>query len=158
MAKKPRLRPKPTEDELADMTPGQRLIYVDMEQKKEAFLAALEQCYTVWGACKAAGIGSRRTPYDWRENDEKFAKAWDDAIESAVDRLEQSMYEKALKGTDTIATIFMLKGGRPEKYKDRVANEHTGKGGGPIEVANVRDQLAAVLGGDEKPSSRKDKE
>jgi hypothetical protein len=32
---------------------------------------------------------------------------------------------------------ILLKAHRPEKFKDRVANEHTGAGGGPIATANV---------------------
>lgn len=46
--------------------------------------------------------------------------------------------------SDTLM-IFLLKGIRPEKYRERQQVEHTGKGGGPIEIDNARSELATIL-------------
>lgn len=52
--------------------------------------------------------------------------------------------------SDTLA-IFLMKAHRPEKYRDTVRNEHTGKGGGPIDYRDVTEltdeQLAAIAAG-----------
>ena len=148
--------PPPTKEQYDKLTPAQKLVLLGTEEKKAAFIEALRETYTVWSACKLVGIGSRSTVYAWRESDEAFAKAWDEAMESAVDALEENMYKKALSGKDTVATIFMLKGGRPEKYKDRVATEHTGKNGGPIEIEDSRDRLANALIGLSGKGARSD--
>jgi hypothetical protein len=58
------------------------------------------------------------TVYRWRTEDEVFAAAWDEAKEDTIDVLKASAYERALDG-DVTLTIVLLKGGRPEKYKDR---------------------------------------
>lgn len=117
----------------ASETTSETALVVDTEtsRKKRAFLDALVGKFSVYHASKASGVG-RSTVYKWREADPEFAQAWDDCQEDAVDALEQSLYERA-KEKDTIAAIFLLKGARPEKYKDRVASELTGKNGGPIE-------------------------
>jgi hypothetical protein len=45
------------------------------------FIAALRSSGLVAPAARAAGVG-RRTVYDRREQDERFAAAWDDALEA----------------------------------------------------------------------------
>ncbi len=99
-------------------------------------------------ACVDAGL-TRSRAYQWRTEDEAFAKAWDEAVEEGTDRMEDEAYRRAVQGTtkpvyqqgrkvgevqefsDTLM-IFMLKGRRPEKFKDRVANELTGPNGTPL--------------------------
>ena len=131
---------------------------------RAAFLAGLEDGMTIAAASKAAGAG-RRTMYDWREADTDFAAAWDDAYETGTDVLEDEAKRRAADGVEEpvfyqgekVATvrkysdtllIFMLKGRRPEKFKDR--HEHTGKDGGPIETKEMSDleivrRLAFIL-------------
>ena len=67
---------------------------------------------------KAAGI-SRWTAYRWRQEDPEFASRWDQALENAVDVVENPLYQKAVSG-DTICMIFYLKAHRP-KYRDRLS-------------------------------------
>jgi hypothetical protein len=98
------------------------------KQKKADFIAALAGKFSVFHAAHAAGVG-RRTVYQWRDADEEFAQAWEDAQADAVDALEQSLYERA-KMHDTVAGIFLSKGARPHIYRDRY--EVTGAGGGPL--------------------------
>ncbi len=120
------------------------------ELRKKAMLEAFAECGNVTLACEIANIG-RTTHYEWLKEDEKYAKAFDNAMEQAADRLEQEARRRAVEGTtkpvfykgeecgyireysDTLL-IFLLKGARPEKYKERVHQEQTGPGGGPIET------------------------
>ncbi len=46
--------------------------------------------------------------------------------------------------SDTLI-IFLLKGARPEKYRERADVQHSGPGGGPIEVSDARERLADKL-------------
>ena len=87
------------------------------DRQKKRFVDALTVQGTVYHAAQAAGI-SRWTAYRWREDDPAFAELWDEAIENAVDAVENAVYQKALSG-DTIAAIFYLKAQRP-KFRDRL--------------------------------------
>jgi hypothetical protein len=101
---------------------------------REKFLAAMAGTGNASVAAKAAGIG-RRTAYDYKEKDEAFRDAWDAAAEESTDVLELEARRRALKGVDEpifrgksqVGTvkkysdtllIFLLKGNRPEKFRD----------------------------------------
>ncbi len=116
------------------------LIAMNIVEKKAAFLEALGNKYTVRHAARAAGVG-RRTVYDWREQDADFAQAWADVREDCIERLEETMYEKALSG-ETLAGFFMLKGMRPTVYRDNVKIEHGGA------LLNVGVDLSAMTAAD----------
>lgn len=125
--------------------------------KKKAFLAAFAECGNITRAAEIVDM-DRRLHYGWLESDPAYPAAFAGAAEHAADRLEQEARRRAVEGTekpvfykgemcgliqeysDTLL-IFLLKGARPEKYKERISAEHTGKGGGPIEVRNY-DQLS----------------
>ena len=91
------------------------------ERQRAKFLLALAQGWSVTKAAKAGGI-PRQTAYNWREADEAFARAWDDAIEAGTDMLEDVAIKRAKAKSDTLL-IFSLKARRPEKFKDRSAVE-----------------------------------
>ena len=113
---------------------------------KDAFLQHYVSTGNIAGACRLTGIG-RRTVYHWLEDDQHFKPLFDDAQVDAADSLEQEARRRALVGTekpvfqggrqvgkireysDTLL-IFLLKGAKPDKYRERF--EHTGKDGGPI--------------------------
>lgn len=96
-------------------------------------------------ACRAASV-ARSTVYDHKKKDEEFSRKWNEAVEQGVDELEQEARRRAFKGTlkpvfykgakvgtvreysDTLM-IFLLKGNRPEKYKERHEIEHGGEVG-----------------------------
>lgn len=109
-----------------------------------AFCAALAEAGgNVAYACKKAKIRSRQTVYVWRDEDKDFAAAWDAAKAIGIDALEDEATRRAFHGTlepvfhngkkvatikrysDTL-TIFLLKGGKPGKYRDNAKIEHTG--------------------------------
>lgn len=102
---------------------------------EQAFLDSLRKLGNITLACEAAQI-DRSTPYARRDADEKFAAAWDDALEESIDRLEAEARRRAEEGTlkpvfyqgdavgfikeysDTLM-VLLLKAHRPEKYRER---------------------------------------
>jgi len=133
-------------------------------QKKRAYLLALSFCGNVSLAAKVAGI-DRATVYVWRngkagrENsraDEAFLSAEMIAKEMAADRLEGEAWRRAVEGvqepvgfyrgepgayvrrySDTLL-IFLLKGLRPEKYRERYEHSATR----PVPIMLVRRETA----------------
>ncbi len=118
------------------------------------FLEQLAGCGIVTHACKKARIG-RTWAYKRRREDEEFAKAWAEAEEIGINAMEDEAMRRAVQGVERpvfqngrqvgklreysdALMIFLLKGKRPEKYKERVANEHTGAGGAPLQINLVR--------------------
>lgn len=108
-------------------------------KRKQVFLELLKNTGNVTQACRALGI-SRKGIYQHRESDPSFALAWDEAVDEAVDLLEQEARRRAVDGvtrekgiyfqgvqvateiiteySDTLL-IFLLRGHRPEKYRER---------------------------------------
>lgn len=100
------------------------------KEKKEAFPKALLATFGVAPAADAVGI-SRGTAYRWRETDAKFAQAWDEAIEGAIDDVEKALADRA-KGKDTIAGIFLLKSRRRDLYHEKQTVELQSTGQPPV--------------------------
>ena len=122
-------------------------------EKREA-LRAYVTIGTVTGAMQAVGM-ARRTWYDWQEHDPDFASAVHDAEQAAADRLEAIAIRRATQqqAPSDLLLIFLLKGLRPEKYRERHQLEHTGPNGGPIQHEDVtqarervRHRLSHLLG------------
>jgi len=106
----------------------------------------------VTAACKECSIG-RTTVFDWSQADPEFKKHLAAAVDRGIDVLEDECRRRAFAGTDEpvfhkgevcgyirkysdLLAIFMLKGARPEKYRERFNQEISGPGGGPIRVDN----------------------
>lgn len=121
-------------------------------EARQKFLRALDASRgNVSEACLAAGM-ARQSMYDWREADETFRFEWDAIVDKHMDALENEIYRRAYEGTDkpvfyqgeqcgevkefsdTLA-MFILKGHRPEKYRENVRTEMIGKDGGPIQTS-----------------------
>lgn len=64
---------------------------------RDAFLAALRECPVIKHACAAVDI-NRVTAWRARQNDEEFAKAWDEAMEDGIDRAEQEAFRRGVYG------------------------------------------------------------
>ena len=118
--------------------------------RKRAFLAAYAECGNVTTAAELSKV-RRSTVYLWRESDPAFVEAMAAAEEQAADLLEQEARRRAHAGVDEpvfykgdecgvvrrysdTLLIFLLKGARPEKYRERISQEIGGPGGGPVEV------------------------
>lgn len=104
-------------------------------EKKGKFLSNLTEGWSVTNAADGIGV-SRQALYKLRQEDENFADEWDSAIEEGTDRLEDEAIRRAMGNSDTLM-IFMLKARRPQKYKDRVENQLTGKDGGVLIVPGI---------------------
>jgi hypothetical protein len=121
------------------------------QQKKtlqERFLDSLAKTGNISAACRASGF-PRKSAYRLREEDPDFAAAWEQALEEAVESLEQEAWRRAAKGSlkpvfqggqevgqireysDTLM-IFLLKGHKPDKYRENGRLEVTGKDGGSL--------------------------
>jgi len=110
---------------------------------KRAFLAAYANMATVTHAAREAGI-NRSTHYTWLKEDEAYAEAFRYAQEEAADNLEAEARRRAFEGSDTLL-IFLLKGARPEKYKDRIYQEHAGSAGAAPITVELPDEEAKSL-------------
>lgn len=127
---------------------------VSRDAKKAAFLKELTRRANVSAAARKAKI-NRSTAYDWYDADPDFAAAWDEAIEVAVDSLEDEAWRRAATGTlepvfqkgekvgairrySDMLMVTLLKAHRPEKFKDRSQNELTGPGGAPLQQPQVQ--------------------
>lgn len=105
-----------------------------------AFLSAYSDGLSIQDACLKAGIG-RTTFYTWKENDMRFRSAFSDAMERSVDVMEEEAKRRAVRGvlkpvyyngkivgsireySDTLL-IFLMKGRRPDVFKERANIEH----------------------------------
>lgn len=108
-------------------------------KQKEVFLKCLangDSVRSAAGQCKV----TRNTVYNWKAKDEEFAKAWEEALECGIERLEDAAYNRALEGSDTLM-IFLLKAKRPKVYSDKQRLEHTGLDGGPISINSIERKI-----------------
>ncbi len=117
------------------------------DELKEAFLEAYPKTANVQEACHAAGI-SRKQHYTWLQDDPLYAARYKDAQAAVVDSLEKEAIRRARDGYDEpvyykgaqvgevrkfsdLLLIFLLKGLKPEVYRERVQIDT------PDVVANV---------------------
>lgn len=121
---------------------------------KEGFLKALRIGGNVSKAAASAKV-SRKFVYMQRDTDPEFAEEWAAALDQAADYMEAEAWRRAVKGTkkpvyqqgrlvgviqeysDTLL-IFLLKGARPEKFRDRVEARVIGLT--PDQVAKLTDE------------------
>ena len=133
-------------------------------ERKAAFCAALATSGgNVARACEAVDI-CRMTAYEWRSEDEDFAASWDHAKQIGLDALEDEATRRAFEGwdepivyqgvvTDTMKRysdtllVFLLKGGKPDKYRERSSTELTGANGGPVQFSDTERaaKLSAIM-------------
>lgn len=129
----------------------------------KAFLAVLAESGNIRLSCQAADI-DRSTAYRLRTSDETFLTEWEQAQEEAADLLEQEARRRAHDGwdepvfgsmgqgqgsgeigmvrkySDTLL-IFLLKGAKPEKYRERADVRHSGK----VDIGSLSDaELLAI--------------
>lgn len=113
-----------------------------------------------------------RTLYRWKNTQAEFRQSLKAAKDAADDRVERSLFERALGyerdevdikvvageivktpirkfyPPDTTAAIFWLKNRKPEQWRETKAVELTGANGGPVDFRNLTDeQLASIAAG-----------
>ncbi len=137
---------------------------------RKAFLARLAKSGNISAACRSARVARSRA-YELRRTDEAFADAWDEALEEAADALEAEARRRAVEGTlkpmfykgKRIHTkvleysdgllMFLLKGARPNIYRENYQHVHSGHVGITNEPdlsdksdEQVHDYLATLAG------------
>ena len=122
--------------------------------KKRVMLASMAETGNISEACRRAEI-ERSTHYRWMEHDEEYALQFRQAEQTAIDALEREAWRRAVEGveeplvsagrlvttvrrySDTLL-IFLLKGARPGKYRDRVDVS--------IDVSKMAEEVAEQYG------------
>lgn len=107
---------------------------VSSPHKKAAFLAAYRQVGNIARAAELSKV-SRNSHYEWMEGDPEYPAKFDEATQESIEKLETEARRRAVEGveeavwhngervgavrkySDTLL-IFLLKGARPEKYRD----------------------------------------
>jgi hypothetical protein len=105
-----------------------------------------------------------RTVYRWKLDHDEFCQALKAGKAEADERVERSLYQKAVGyrqqavkifmpagatnpvyadyvenlAPDTTAAIFWLKNRRPQEWRDKQEHEHSGPDGGPIEIKRIQ--------------------
>ena len=126
-------------------------------ENRRTFLDALSETGNVTEAAATAGV-PRRTIYNWRDSDPEFAADWLRAYNLGMDALEDEAMRRAkgwkepvfnkdgavtghkLVYSDTLL-MFMLNGGRPEKFKRTPApDKDTGIGMNVVVTGGLPDE------------------
>lgn len=90
--------------------------------------------YNVSDACEANNI-SRRTFYNWKNEDKNFAERVEEIKEHVTDTVETALFRNAIDGNVT-AQIFWLKNKRSDIWSDMRKVEHSGLISNPIELTD----------------------
>ena len=146
-----------------------------IEANQKAFLAAYAEVGNITKAAKMAEI-TRDAHYKWLANDSDgtYVAAFKEAEEQAIEKLEQEARRRAVEGmkrkkfdskgnpvidpetgqqyeeyeySDTLL-IFLLKGAKPEKYRENRNIALTGANGGPVQVQTFRELTDDELDGE----------
>ena len=86
-------------------------------RKRGQFLNALRKTGNVTAAAEAAGL-SRSQAYQLRRNDDGFRQDWDDALQAAIDDLEEELRRRALHGVEQPIYYGGKECGRVRTYND----------------------------------------
>lgn len=112
--------------------------------RRDIFIGHLAKGWTVSAAAEIAGL-TRYQVYGLRNRDPLFAKDWDNALETGDEVLEQEAFRRAVEGNaepvfikgEKVGEItkysdqllmFLLKGRKPERYRERVDLTSKGEG------------------------------
>ena len=85
-------------------------------------LELFQELGTVTAACEGAGV-SRQAHYNWLRDDADYKARFQALEDQCAVLLEDEARKRALAGSDTLL-IFLLKGARPEKYRERSEVKH----------------------------------
>jgi len=121
-----------------------------------AFLGAVAGCGNITQACEELRL-NRGTIYQMRQEDEAFRVALNEALTTGYDAWEDAAAKRAFVGyekpvfqqgmqvgevlefSDTLAAL-LLKGSKPEKYKERSSSEVTVSGRLSVQLEKLSDE------------------
>lgn len=136
------------------------------QRKKALFLGSYAKAGNITIACQAADI-HRSTYYEWTEHDSDFSAALKQAGEMAADLIEEACRQRAVEGVvketpiyhngnylgsvvetkySDVLAMFLLKGLRPQKYRENVAVDHSGRIGHDVQIREIVVERAEVAG------------
>ena len=98
--------------------------------KKARFLRAYAKVCQITKAAELAGI-DRGTHYDWLK-DPEYKAQFEAAHLQAADTLQEEAIRRATIGGSDTLLIFLLKGMRPDKYRENRTTRVSGPGGGAV--------------------------
>lgn len=107
----------------------------------EEILALMSEGLSLAAAAAEVGVHRQRV-YEWLGKHPEFA----DTVRLAQVKRQAFLERRLLsakEGPVVTSSIFALKNAGPEDWRDRVVNEHSGPGGGPIQTQSTLD-LAAL--------------
>ena len=116
---------------------------ITIPEVRENFLKALANTGSITKSALLAGV-DRSSVYDYRKAHPEFAEEIAEAIKTGEDAWEDEAKRRAVEGVEhgvwkdgrqvgarveysDLLMIFLLKGAKPEKYKDRVDNYNYNK-------------------------------
>jgi len=69
----------------------------ERKEVKRKFIEAFKREANVLTACQISGI-SRKTAYQWRKDDSRFAEEWDSSVEVSNDVIRRAIFHRAVDG------------------------------------------------------------
>lgn len=125
-----------------------------LSPKKRAFITALGLTGNIREAARVAKI-RRENHYDWMKADPEYVEAAKSAFKEAGDILEAEARRRAVEGVaepvfyqgqaigavrkySDVLLIFLLKGVKPEKFRERHEHKHEGEVAFTLESAIAR--------------------
>lgn len=97
-------------------------------EKKEQFLLHVADGMSIAGAARKIGL-SHATIYNMKNKDAEFAKEIELAREAGSDAMEDSLKDIGETQKNPTALIFLLKGRRPEIYREKLQADITNSDG-----------------------------
>ena len=105
--------------------------------KQKKFLQAYKATMgNVTKACEMTGVKSRRSYYDWLENEE-FAKEIELLQETQVDFAESMLFKNMSEGKETSIIFYLKCKGKKRGYIEKQEIGVTDKDGNDVKLANT---------------------
>lgn len=93
--------------------------HANTDERKAAFLEALEVSLgVITDACKVSGI-PRRTVYEWKRDDPEFAAGMKEADEIALDFVESAQFKGIREGNPSLIIWYLKTRGKKRGYIER---------------------------------------
>jgi hypothetical protein len=106
----------------------------------KSYLREVRETGVLASGCRAADV-SRQAALKWRDKSPAFRRACEDAVEEAMDRIEEKAFQLAIAGNARLI-IFILKHRRREVYGDRV---EVTQNANALQVCTTPEQVAAMM-------------